>query len=268
MVITNWFRGLFNKNNTIDLSSYCGSLAGDILYKELAIQASISLITNSIVRSEFLTFVKGKEHVDINYYMLNVQANQNTSSSKFWSGVVKKLIYESECLVIMQDDMLYIADSFQKRESAFIENVYKDIVIKNYNLDNIYTESQVLHFEWHDDQVMQIINNLNDDYSKLIQASSKGFKRGKGKKGSLEIPASYPQTPEGNAELQDLMDNKFKKYFEAEGDALVPLTNGIKYNERGSEKGSQSSDSSREIRGFVDDIFDFVAMGLRIPPNY
>jgi HK97 family phage portal protein len=268
MAITDWFMGLFKGRRTVDLNDHIGALTGSIFYKELALQASVNLISNSIAKSNFITYQNGKEVKGIDHYILNVEANQNTPASRFWRDVVNKLIYDQECLVIMQNNMFYVADDFERIELAFVENIYKDIVISNYELRDVFRESEVLYLEWYNPKLKSVIEGLNTEYSKLIEVSSKSYKRSKGKKGTLEIPASYPQTDEAQKDLQDLMDNRFKKYFEAEGDALIPLTNGLKYTERGSnEKLSKNTEGGREIRDFIDDIFDFVAIALRIPPQ-
>lgn len=268
MAITDWFMGLFKDKTTISLDEYIGSLTGSIFYKELALQASINLISNSIVKSKFTTYEEGEEVQKINHYILNIEANQNTPASRFWRDVVTKLIYEQRCLVVMRNNMLYVADDFERVELAFKENIYKNIVISDYELKDVFRESEVLYFEWYNSDLKTIINGLNTEYSKLIEVSSRSYKRSKGKKGVLEIPASYPQTDEAQKDLQDLMDNRFKKYFEAEGDALIPLTDGLKYTERGgNEKTSKNTEGGREIRDFINDIFDFIAIALRIPPQ-
>ncbi|HHX59782.1 MAG TPA: phage portal protein [Epulopiscium sp.] len=267
MGITDWFRNMFNKNGKLSLNAIIGDVAGSTFYKELALQSSINLIANTIAKSEFVTYEKGKKVQKTNHYILNVEPNKNISSSIFWREVINKLIYESECLVIMQDGMLYVADSFNRKEFAFKENIYTDITVSNYALKDVLRESEVMYFKWYGEETKTVISGLNDDYSKLIELSSKSYKRNKGRKGTLEIPTSYPQTDEAQADLQELLDKRFKTYFEAEGDALLPLTDGLKYNERQETKSTKDNDSSREIRAFADDIFDFVAMAIRIPPQ-
>ena len=267
MRITDWFRGAFGKSGKLDLSAVIGEVASNVFYKELALQASINLIANTIAKSEFVTYKDGRQVRGANYYVLNVEANQNKTSSSFWRQVISELIYKGECLVIMQNGMLYVADSFERKEFAFKENLYFDIVISDYDLKDVYSESQVIYFEWYSEDTQKAITGLNSDYSKLIELSSRSYKRNKGRKGTLEVPTSYPQTDEAQADLQELLDRRFKTYFEAEGDALLPLTDGLKYNERQENKSSKDNDSSREIRMLIDDIFDFVAMALRIPPQ-
>ena len=268
MKLTDWFRGLFKDGKTVDLNCILGELTASTFYKELALQASINLISNSIARSTFRTYTEGKEEKKTNHYILNVEANQNLSSSSFWREVVTKIIYNGECLVLIQNNKLYIADSFERKEYAFIDNSYKNIKIGDYEIKESKKESEVLYFKWYNEKLQTTISGLNDNYGKLIEVSSKSFKTSKGKKGTLEIPAGYAQTEDAQADLQDLLDNRFKKYFEAEGDALIPLTDGLKYNERGGNEGaSKNTEAGREIRDFINDIFDFIAIGLRISPN-
>ena len=268
MNITDWFRGLFNLHDgTLPLDAYVGTIAGEVFYKELAIQSSLNLIANTISRSEFLTYEKGKEVKASNYYLLNVEPNQNKSASKFWRDVICKLVCDNECLVIQQDGMFYVAESFDVVKFAFKENVYKNIIVENYNLKNVYRESQVFHFELNNEKIRTVIDGLCDSYSKLIKVSSTSYTRSKGKRGKLTVPTSYPQTKQAQEDLEKLLNERFKKFFEAEGDALIPLTNGLTYDEISESKVQSSSTEGRHIRAFIDDIFDFTAIGLQIPPS-
>jgi HK97 family phage portal protein len=119
-----WFLSKFDKaTNTLKLNAVVGELAAEVYYKQLAIQSCINLIANTVARGEFLTYEKGQEVRKDNYYLLNVEPNQNKSASKFWRDVISKLVYENKCLVIQYNDKFYAADSFQIKEHAFFENV-------------------------------------------------------------------------------------------------------------------------------------------------
>jgi len=268
MKAIDWFLGHFDKKTgTLDISDpVC--LTGEIFYKELAIQSSINLIANTITKAEFLTFEKGDKTRKNLYYLLNVEPNQNKSASKFWRDVVTKLVYDNECLVIQQpkSKMLYVAESFTVDKYAFKENVYKDIVVEGYQLKDYFYESQVLHFELHDQNIRTVIGGLYNSYSKLIESSQKSYKKDKAKRGILEYPIQYTQTKGGQEDLEDLLNNRFKRFFEAENGAVLPLTNSVKYTEL-DDKTQKSTNVDREIRNFIDDIFDFVAIGFQIPPK-
>ena len=124
------FLGWFNLDDgTLELDAYVGELSGEIFFKELAVQACINLIANTVSRSEFQTFIEGKEVKKNNYYLFNVEPNPNKSASKFWRDIVSKLVYNNECLVIEQNGYFYVADEFTVKKFAFKEYVYSNIVI-------------------------------------------------------------------------------------------------------------------------------------------
>lgn len=268
MALMDWFTGLFNKDKgALPLDAYIGNIAGEVFYKELAIQACANLIANAVARSEFKTYEKGQEVCKDNYYLFNVEPNQNKSASKFWRDVVHKLVYENDCLVIQQAGKFYIADSYEPKEFAFKENIYENIVVANYQLNNVYTESQVFHFELHNDKIKTVIDGLYQSYSQLIAASQGHYKRNNARRGTLEIPTNYPQTEKAQNDLNDLLSKRFKRFFEAEGGAVLPLSNNMKYNELSSNIGVKGGAEGRDIRAFINDIFDFVAIAFQVPPQ-
>lgn len=266
IAILDWFMGLFGANKTLSISGYCGKIAAEIWYKELAVQSCINLIANTITKGEFLTFEKGREVKKANYYLLNVEPNQNTSASSFWRDVVCNLIYNNECLVIQQGGMFYVADSFEKVEFAFKENIYKNISVAGFKLDSVYNERQVFHFKLHDERISTVIDGLYETYAKLIHSSGLNYKRNNSKRGTLEIPTSYAQTEKGQKEIEELLSSRFKRFFEAEGGAVLPLTSSLKYTELSSPTAT-NNDSGRDIRAFIDDVFDFVAIAFQVPPQ-
>src|SRR5690554_4504213 len=88
MAIWDWFLGLFNKDTgTLKLDAQVGEITAEIYYKELAINTAINLIANTISNAEFLTYEKGKEVKRDNYYLFNVEPNQNKTANKFWRDV-------------------------------------------------------------------------------------------------------------------------------------------------------------------------------------
>lgn len=262
------FLGWFNQDDgTLPLDAWVGELASEIFYKELAIQACVNLIANTVARSEFRTYEKGQEIKKDNYYLFNVEPNPNKSASKFWRDVVHHLVYDNECLVIQQDGHFYVADTFVVKRFAFKEYLYTDIIIDEYKLKNVYNESQVFHFELHSEKIKSLIEGLYKQYAELIAASQSHYKRNNARRGKLVVPTNYPQTEKAQKDLQELLSHRFKRFFEAEGGAVLPLTNGMDYEELSSNIGVKGGIEGRDIRAFIDDVFDLVAIAFQVPPQ-
>lgn len=258
----NW---IFNKDKKIDVALYMDGMA-KLSIELLAINSAINMIASALSLSEFMTFEKGKEVRKSNYYLFNVEPNINMSASQFWKKVISQLVYDNECLILQEEAGLFVADSFEMKEFAFKESLYFNIEINGLKLERTFSESEVIHLKLYNDSVKKLIDNVASEYDELISYSKKTYKRSNARRGILEIPTSYPNTPEAIEKLQDLMNNKFKKFFEAENGAVLPIANGMKYDDLSNNTYKNGSDS-RDIRYLIDDIFDFVAVAFQIPPQ-
>ena len=92
-------------------------------------------------------------------------------------SLVHHLINDNECLVIMSNDQLYIADEFTVDRYAFKENEYKNVVIGDLSLRREYKESEVLYFELNDENIMQVIDGMYESLGKLLISSINYYKR-------------------------------------------------------------------------------------------
>ena len=144
MGINDFFRGFFDSNNHISSLNSCGyAMNGTEQYKTLIMEAGINLISNTVARSEFKTFTHGKEEKKKNYYIFNVEANQNRSAFLFWKEVVAKLLSDGSALILMQKEKLYLADTYTVVPYVFKDNVYENIEIDGYPLSDKWNESDV-----------------------------------------------------------------------------------------------------------------------------
>ncbi|HBG1087777.1 TPA: phage portal protein [Clostridioides difficile] len=240
---------------------YFKKLEATIFYKEFALKSCISIIANALVLSEFQTFKNGKSIKEKNYYLFNIEPNQNQNATEFWQEVITRLVYDNECLVIQENEQLFVAESFSVDKYVFYGDIYKDVTIRNYKLDRSFRESDVLYFKLNVESIKTVIDYLYNDYKDLLSSAMKGYKKNNSEKGVLEIDTNYPQTKEAQERLNDLMSNKFKRYFESDN-AVLPLSNGLKYTEN--TKASSIKDS-RDIRAIIDDVMDFVCAAFHVP---
>lgn len=263
-----WFLGFFREDKTLNISDVAlAKIEAEVFYKTLAVNSAINLIANTISNAEFITYEESKEDRGDNYYLLNVQPNKNQNSNRFWRRVVRKLVYDNECLVVQVNDEWLIADDYDVEENALVENKYTNVSVDGYPLKDTFKEHQVFRFELHDEKMISVIDSLFASYGKLIYSSTMHNLRKRAKRGQLIIPGSYPQTEEANEELEELLSKRFKTYFEAEGGAVLPLANDLTYVEEDTKFSNNPSQEGRDIRAFIDDVFDFVAIGFNIPPQ-
>lgn len=242
------------------------SLSVELYYKHLAIQSSINLIANTLSQAEIEVYRKGQQTKDNTYYLFNVEPNRNQNATSFWSEVVEKLVYNNEVLVFMVNNELYIADDFEKKEYAVKENEYYNIIKDNYVFKKKFKEKDILYFRLHSEDIKYLIDGLYSDYGKLIEKSKSTYKRSNAMRGTLEIPTNYAQTPAAQKNLDKLLKENFKSFFNAEEGAVLPLSGGLKFTDLTNQTYKNGSDS-RDIKQLIEDVFDYVAMAFQIPSS-
>lgn len=270
MGLRDWLGDVFRRQQRGDhdqtsFDTLCIDLSEKILVRDLAINTAINLLGNAISLSEFNTYKNGNEDKSDIYYKLNLQPNPNYSASRFWKKFVYRLVYDGEVLIIKQNNDYYIADSFVKETKAFYTCKYRDVVVDDFSLRRSYDESDVLYFKLYERNIVNIVGALYDDYGKLVEYSKASYKKNNAKRGIVNIPTNYPQTEAAKDKLNRLLNDQIQKFYQAENGAVLPLTNGITYEDISSDSYKNSTDS-RDIRNLIDDIFDFTAIGFNIPP--
>jgi len=124
--------------------------------------------------------------------------------------------------------------------------------------------SDVLYFKLGNTDTRALLSNLMIGYNNLVSMSMGKYKRSGGRKGILDIDATATGDKNFQTKFDDLMNNRFKKYFESEN-AVLPLHKGYKYEEQGGEGSKKSASEIVDITAITKEIFERVAQAFKIP---
>jgi len=239
------------------------NLQAELVVRNLAFQSAVNLVAKSISKCEFKTYFKNKEVKNQEYYLWNIEPNKNQSSSQFITKLITKLYENNECLVIESNGQLLVSDSFNKKEYALFEHQFKDVIVDNFTFNRTFNMSEVLYFKLNNNNVRNLINGMYESYGKLISYGQKSYEKSRGSKGILDINAVAQGKPNFNEIFVKLMNERFKKFFEA-NNAVLPLFDGYSYQDIGSK--TYSNEGTRDIKAMVDDIYDFTGRAIGTPP--
>lgn len=245
-------------------------LARETRLRELAFWSCANLVGNWLSRCEIKTFVWGREKRGPEYYMWNVEPNQNQSAVVFWIKFVSKLYSDNEALVISirakdGEEGMHVADSWaHKKEYVQYANSYNGVCINDFSFDQTFYENELLHFRLNHKKMKPVIDSLYSSYYRLIAASMKSFEWDSGRHMKVHIDSVRDET-EGFAEtFQRAVDGQMRPFMEA-GSAVLPEFDGWEYSDL--SKNYTTQKTTRDIRALYDDILDFTARGFLLPPG-
>lgn len=266
MININIFQRAFNRNKEIlvfdDKNMYEDSNRTTL--KRVAIESVIGMIARTIVQSEFRV-KKDKKYVkDKTYYKFNVKPNKNQSSSVFWNDVIYRLVYDGECLVVKsrQDDLL-IADDYIKKEYAVYEDEFKNVYVKGLELEGTFKRSEVLFFEYGNEELSKLVDSLFYDYGEMLSRLI-DYQLRKGQlRSTIDLDTSFAKGEEGQRKLQNFIDKTYAA-IKDRSIALMPQQKGLNYQEH-SSKQSSSGASVEEINKLTDGFMNQVAHAVGMP---
>lgn len=246
-----------------DLAISIEEYASEVHIREVAFWSTVNIIANAVSKCEFKTYLRGKEIKGAEYYLWNIEPNNNQNSSGFIHKWISQLYRNNECLIIEHDGQLLMADSYIKTPYALYEDVFTQVTVKDFTFNKSFKQSEVLYFELSEKDMRKVINAMYESYAKLITYSMKAYQKSRGTKGIFEYETLPIAGSQEEKVFNSLLTEKFKKFMES-GDAIIPLGKGQKYTDVGSK--TYSSESTRDIRAMIDDISDFTAKSFGVPP--
>lgn len=269
MGFTSWFQLLnpFYKDKGAELEPIIISLLAKEVYKRLAVDACINLIANALVRCEFKTISNGKSVKENNYYLLNVSPNTNENATEFKKKMVSKLLRHNECLIVMANEQLFIADSFTVEEKVMIDSVYSNVTVGSFSFSGTFNESDVIYLKLNDQDIMKVLESFYKDYGSILASAKDIYKRSNAKRFALKGDFLRAQNNKQQQDINEMMTEQFKPWLEADNaGAIFMLQKDYELDDMsGSGKSGTTRQDSRDIRHLVDDVFDFVATAFHIP---
>ncbi|AGK95401.1 phage portal protein [Clostridium pasteurianum] len=233
--------------------------------EDFAICMAINLVASAISKCEFKTYLKGNEVKGDEYYLWNVEPNVNQNSSQFLQELVSKLLYYNECLVLDINGQLIIADDFYQNEYALVPNYFTDVSRGTMTFNRSFNMNEVLYFKLSNTDIKQLLSNLIKGYNNLLNMAIGKYKRSGGRKGIVRLNKAPSGDKDFQQKIDDLFNNKFKSYFEAEN-SVLHLPNGFEYDEQNGEGSKKSISEITDISNITKEAFERVAQALKIPP--
>lgn len=269
MITISIFDRILGRNEAIEFS-YDFELLRDKSHKayikKWALDTCINHIARTISQTKFEYIDNGvKDNTNTTYYKLNVRPNTDESAATFWQKVVRKLIYDNEVLIVVTDTKdLIVADDFTREEYALYDDVFKNIIVGDFEFERNFIMSEVIYLEYNNESISNMLCGLFSDYGdifgRLIQANLLNNQI----RATLSMDANYNMKKESQESLQKFI-NKAYEAFATNDIAIVPLQKGYTYEEHSTQSHAKTSSQIDDLSKLPDQILSYVARNLGIP---
>lgn len=244
----------------------CAVAGLEIYLQRMAFWACVRKIGSAVAAVEWQTYRRGKKVKAKEYWAWNHSPNPNETKTEFFQKLIGQLYEHQEALIVeTHGGYRYVADSFTV-QNYLSGNLYKDITARGESIPGTFAASDVIHISISGEHIKRILTTIAVAEGQLMKSSASNFVRSNGMRGTLTIDDLAEADPDFEDTYEDLVNEKFKKYFTAEN-AVLPLFRGYQFTER--EKGTRgsSSQTTRDFRAMMDDIIELTAIAIGMPAS-
>lgn len=234
--------------------------------EELAIFSTIDLIASAASMCEWRTYQNGKRTKGLDWYAWNMAPNQNQNGTEFKRLLMARLLRFNEALVFQrQDGSFYLADSFNREQYAFRPNVYTGVTCCNLSLSYTLTEPDVFYFRLANQDAAALLAGLHGLYSTAMQEALDKYQKSGGRSGIVEISAQARGKKTFEDDLNTLMNQRFKVFFERKN-AVLPLTEGFHYIPQEGATTQKGANEVSDLDSLMKQAQDRACNAYHVPP--
>lgn len=263
------FDRIMGRNEAIEFS-YDFDLIRDLSNKSYIKQWALDTCVNHIARTISQTKFEIEENgvKDVNsttHYKLNVRPNTDESSATFWQKVIRKLIYDNEVLIVVTDTKdLIIADDFEREEYALYDDIFKHVIVNEYEFERNFKMSEVIYLEYNNTAITNMLNGLFSDYGDIFGRLIQSNLMNNQVRATLGMDANVAMAKGSQERLQNFINNAYEA-FSKNDIAIVPLQKGYNYEEHSSKNAGKTSSQVDDLAKIPNQLLSYVSRNLGIP---
>ncbi|WP_041613895.1 phage portal protein [Staphylococcus pasteuri] len=234
--------------------------------KRWALDTCINHIARTISQTKFeIIDSESKDTSSTTNYKLNVRPNTDESAATFWQKVIRKLILDNEVLIVVTDTKdLIIADNFVRERYALYDDIFKDVMVSDFEFERTFRMSEVIYLEYNNEAITNMLMGLFSDYGDIFGRMVKSNMMSNQIRATLAMDASVSMNQESQQKMQTFI-NKAYESFDKNDIAIVPLQKGYQYLEHSSNNGAKTTSQIEDMAKVPNQLLSYVARNLGIP---
>ncbi len=272
MKIANFLANLFytagedaDGNKVINVAQFTDTNTA-ITVEEMAIFSCVNMLAAIISKCEFKTYEANKPVTGAEYYLWNYEPNKNQNSVQLIQEFVAKLLLNNEALMVDAGGQLFIADSYNHDEYTLRDDEFSSVTCGSFTFNKSFTASDVIFVRLNDADIKASMNGLYTMYARAIAEAFDKYQSSGGKSGILHISGTARGAPTFETDLETLMNDRFRKFFNSKN-AVLPLLDGYEYTPQTTESAKKTTNEVSDIRSLTEQAMERAANAFHISPQ-
>lgn len=241
----------------------------DINVLTYAMCVVINYIARKFALNEVLFYNGNSPVYKENYYAWNVQPNKFQSAYEFKYDIASQLLLNDEVLIIQEGDSLFVAEpGFTVKQVGINEYIFTDVVKNGQRfIGKMYKSSDVMYISYSGNEIKSKISSMLSGIQELITAASTNYELSSYQKGFIKIQALETGNKNRNEQVDELINNHFKRLFQIKQNAVLPLYEGMDFIDINKDRSSAKRSEVADIKDLIKEAITDVCVGYGVLPS-
>ena len=235
--------------------------------EELALFSVIDLISSVASMCEWRFYYNNKRMKGEDWYDFNISPNADQNGAEFKRILFARALRFNEALVFREGGEYYIADSFSRQKNGFAPATYTGVSCDGISLNRTLLEEDVFHYKLsYGGQAAALQNYIRGLYSAAMEEAWDKYRHSGGRSGILRISNAAKGRQGFEEQFRTLMDDRFKRFFEAKN-AVLPLWDGYDYIAQNGSSVQKSTSEVSDIGALIQQAQVSACNPYHVPPS-
>ena len=156
---------------------------------------------------------------------------------------------------------MYCVDSYAVDEYPIVGNLYRGIVIGNFQASKVFKSDEVIRLKLNNAKVKKLIDGLYEEYGELMSYAAESYKKANGTKYKLALENIKANDTEFNKNFEAVIKKQLETFIKS-NNGVYPQFKGYDLQEMPNTTGTKDSSDFRNLRK---EMFEIVAQAFQIP---
>lgn len=256
-----------DKGNYIVTAAPQGTAEQRLNIEELALFSVIDLISSVGAMCEWRFYKGAQREQGENWYDFNVSPNPDQNAAEFKRLLFARALRFNEALVFEDGGSYYLADGFSRDKQGFAPATYSGVSYNDCAVGRVLREDEVMHFTVSaGGQAAALQSNIQGLYSAAMKEAWDKYQKSGGRSGILKVGAIARGKPTFEEDYAKLMNDRFKRFFEAKN-AVLPLFDGYDYISTNASSTQKSTSEVSDIGTLLQQAQICACNPFHVPPS-
>lgn len=236
------------------------------LYAEFIV---VEYIAKQFSKAEIKFYSRGEPKKGEEHYRWNIKPNRFQTAVEFKKELTSRLLLHNEVLIFEnnQHDLIIADTGFTVNKFGCSEYTFENVSRENERFIGNFRSSNVIYLTCEETEIRRKLKYLLSGMQELLKTAATMYQNASNQKVLLKIDTNQIGGEDFEKQVDNLVNEKFRQFFNSKKNAVLPLYRGYDYKDLNEDRSSVKKSEIADIKTITDEMISKAAIAHGVKPS-